>query len=428
MWPRAGESALGLRWKRTRGTAWVMQSDPADVLHQEAADRRASFLELFFDLVYVFALARVTTRAFEDLTTDPEVASLSLAVTGAGRSTFLLLALWAVWQGTAWTTSRYDPYRGSVQLVMLTALVAAMVMGVAIPRAFGDRAITFAVAYVVAQISRPLILAIALRGDNRQRQANLRILFTFSVTAVLWLAGALVPQGWLRGLLWAVALGLEYLSARFGWPTPRLGRSTPAKLSIAGEHLADRYQQFFLVALGEAVVVTGLTYSAGRLGLGRTIAFGFALLTAVLIWRIYFYRAGQILAEAVVASRQPARTGRSAADSHVLMVGGVIASAVGSQLVIAQPFEAGPWPWAVVILGGPALFIIGRSRFEYEVFGGVSPSRIVVLAGLVVLYPVLFRLPPLVALLAVAVMLGSAAIADARRARGAPPEPPHPPM
>ncbi|WP_405431055.1 low temperature requirement protein A [Micromonospora sp. NBC_00617] len=98
-----------------------------------AAPGRATFLELFFDLVYVFALTRISARAFEDLTESPARQQGWAAVTGGGKTLLLLLALWAVWQGTAWTTSRYDPYWGPLQTVVLTALVSSMVMGVAIP-------------------------------------------------------------------------------------------------------------------------------------------------------------------------------------------------------------------------------------------------------------------------------------------------------
>ncbi|MFB9237068.1 low temperature requirement protein A [Plantactinospora siamensis] len=400
----------------------------ARLLHKGEATRRASFLELFFDLVFVFALTRVVARAVEDLTTDRGVTDWRTIVAGGAKTALLLLALWAVWQGTAWTTSRYDPYQPVVQIIVIIALGASMVMGVAIPRAFGPSGgPAFAAAYVTAQLSRPALLAFALRGSGRQR-LKVRMLITYAVTAVLWILGVVVAQSWVRWLIWTGALGIEYLGSRTGWPVPGLGRSAASKWSIAAEHLAERYQQFFLVALGEAVLVTGLTYSNHALRPSTMVAFAVALTTSVLIWRIYFYRAGRILAEAVSQSRQPAQIGRSSADSHLLMMGGVVTTAIGYELTIAHPTGHAPPVWLVVILGGPALYMVGRSRFEHEVFARVSPSRLVAIGVLAALVPALLWAPTLLVLAAACLVLGGVAVADARRAWGKPPEPPAPPV
>lgn len=385
-----------------------------------AAPNRATFLELFFDLVFVFALTRISTRAFEDLSHDQDRVQGWGAVTGGGKTLLLLLALYAVWQGTAWTTSRYDPYRVPLQTVVMIALVCSLVMGVAIPRAFSQTGLMFAVAYVVAQISRPLILVIALR-PNPHRRLKVRMVVVFSVSGVFWIGGAMLPTNG-KVMLWTVALLIEYVAARVGWPVPGLGRSTVSRWDIAGEHLAERYQQFFLVALGETILVAGFAYSKGPYQAWHAWAFALALATSILLWRIYIQRAGQILGEAVAQARHPASIGRSAADTHLLMVIGLAATAVGYELIIEHPLDRIPGSWLAMVLGGPALFLAGRARFEYEVFGRVSPSRwvaiLVLAAGAV---PLLF-LPGLVATAGGALVLAAVAVSDARRAHGAPPE------
>ncbi|MGC5021792.1 low temperature requirement protein A [Micromonospora sp. DT47] len=297
------------------------------VLPEADGPKRATFLELFFDLVYVFALARVATRAFQDLAVEPGHAEGWRAVTGGGKTLLLLLALWAVWQGTAWTTSRYDPYHIWLQTVVITALVSSMVMGVATPGAFTKTGLAFATAYVVAQVTRPLILMVAL-GPHQYRRLKLRMLVVFSVSGVFWLAGAFQPTN-PRVVLWSLALLIEYMAARFGWPVPGLGRSTVSNWQIAGEHLAERYQQFFLIALGETILGTGFAYSAGAFTMARTAAFAAAIVTSVLLWRIYVQRAGQILGEAVTKAAHPATIGRSAADTHLVMVVGIVSTAIG---------------------------------------------------------------------------------------------------
>ncbi|AYF26618.1 MULTISPECIES: low temperature requirement protein A [Micromonospora] len=394
-------------------------AEPAALRSSGGGPDRATFLELFFDLVYVFALTRISARAFEDLVLEGGQTGWT-AVTGGGKTLLLLLALWAVWQGTAWTTSRYDPHHLWLQVIVITALISAMVMGVAIPRAFSHSGLMFAAAYVVAQVSRPAILVLVLHRQQ-YRRLKLRMLITFCATGVLWLAGALLP-GSARVVLWTTALLLEYLAARFGWPMPGLGRSTVSRWDIHGEHLAERYQQIFLVALGETILLAGLAFTRSPTSPGMVAAFAVALATSVLLWRIYVQRAGQILGEAVTRAAHPATVGRSAADTHLVMVIGVVATAIGYELVIEHPAGHNELPWLAMILGGPAVFLAGRARFEYEVFGRVSPSRLVGIAALLLPAPLLVRLAPLVAAILAALVLTAVAVADARRAWGRPPE------
>ncbi|MGV9373020.1 low temperature requirement protein A [Micromonospora tulbaghiae] len=394
-------------------------AEPAALRSSGGGPDRATFLKLFFDLVYVFALTRISARAFEDLVLEGGQTGWT-AVTGGGKTLLLLLALWAVWQGTAWTTSRYDPHHLWLQVIVITALISAMVMGVAIPRAFSHSGLMFAAAYVVAQVSRPAILVLVLHRQQ-YRRLKLRMLITFCATGVLWLAGALLP-GSARVVLWTTALLLEYLAARFGWPMPGLGRSTVSRWDIHGEHLAERYQQIFLVALGETILLAGLAFTRSPTSPGMVAAFAVALATSVLLWRIYVQRAGQILGEAVTRAAHPATVGRSAADTHLVMVIGVVATAIGYELVIEHPAGHNELPWLAMILGGPAVFLAGRARFEYEVFGRVSPSRLVGIAALLLPAPLLVRLAPLVAAILAALVLTAVAVADARRAWGRPPE------
>ncbi|MEV1147767.1 low temperature requirement protein A, partial [Micromonospora sp. NPDC049799] len=374
---------------------------------------RATFLELFFDLVFVFALTRISARAFEDLALEPGGGEGWSAVTGGGKTLLLLLALWAVWQGTAWTTSRYDPHQGWLQLVVIVSLVCSMVMGVAIPRAFAQTGLAFAVAYVVAQVSRPVILLIAI-GPHPYRRLKVRMAIIFATTGVLWIVGALLPST-PRVVCWLVALTLEYTAVRLGYPVPGLGRSKVSKWDIAGEHLAERYQQFFLIALGETILVAGFAYSKGPYQPSQTVAFALALATSIVIWRIYVQRAGQILAEAVGRARQPATIGRSAADTHLVMVVGLVATAIGYELAIEHPMDYHPEPaWIAMIIGGPVLFLAGRARFEYEVFGRVSPARWIAALALLAVSPLLLHHPLLWAATTVVVVLVAVAVADAR--------------
>ncbi|MGS2620007.1 low temperature requirement protein A [Micromonospora sp. LZ34] len=156
-------------------------------------------------------------------------------------------------------------------------------------------------------------------------------------------------------------------------------------------------------------------------------AFVVSFATTVLFWRIYIYRAGELLAEAVAAAPDPTRVGYSATYFQPIMVAGVVATAVGDELVIAHPLEHPQPAWIIVILGGPALFLAGRAGLEYAVFARVSRDRPIGVLVLAALAPAMLFVPPLLAALAATAVLAGVAITDTSRARGRPPEPPSPP-
>jgi low temperature requirement protein LtrA len=227
--------------------------------------------------------------------------------------------------------------------------------------------------------------------------------------------------------LWALAVALDHTAGRIGFPTPGAGRTPKQDLVISGEHLSERYRQFFIIALGELILVTGLTLSSGGFTADRVAAFAVSVATTVLLWRIYIYRAGQVLAEAIAVSADPVRLARWASYAHLVMVAGVVAAAVGDELVITHPLGHTPPAWIAVILGGPALYLAGRARFEHAVFGRVSRSRPIGVLALAALTPAMLPLPPVVVATAAALVLTGIAISDAARARRRPPEPPSPP-
>jgi low temperature requirement protein LtrA len=386
--------------------------------------RRATFLELFFDLVYVFLLFQLSSRVVVNLEIIRGSAGLDRLFFESGRALMLLLAMWSVWWATAWTTSRYNPQRLQIQLIVMLAVFCSLAMALSVPRAFGEHALAFALAYVVTQVGRPAILAISLGGERRR--LKVRILVVYATTAVAWITGALIGGG-AQKALWVSALAAEFVAGRLGWPIPGMGRSRPQEWSIAGEHLGERYQQIFLIVLGESILSAGLGVAAAGLHPGQLAAFTLAVTITVLAWRIYFYRAGLILSEAITHSPHPGRIGQSTADTHFVMISGVLITSIGYRLAIMDPFSRSAVGW-IIVLVGPALFIAGRARFEYEVFGRVSRSRVIALLVLGAIFPLGIPAPQLASVAAVATVLFGVAVADARRAYGRPPEPAAPPL
>ncbi|MER7442314.1 low temperature requirement protein A [Micromonospora avicenniae] len=375
--------------------------------------QRATLLELFLDLVFVAALA-LTSRTL----------ALNLSWAGAFQTVVLLMAIWWVWSVTALATDLYHAQRPPIFVMTIWAMLGTILLAGTLPTAFSEHALVFAGAYVAIQVGRGIFLVAALRGRTVRLHAS-RFIFWFVVSAVPWLAGALVA-GSARGLLWAAALAIDYGAAWLRYPTPRLGRVPLSQYRVAADHLAERYQQFFTLALGDLILLTTLTYAEHGATAGRTAALLVAFGTTVLLWQIYVHRAGALLQATIESSRDPGGFVRSAPNTHLIMVAGVVVASAGFEVVIAHPAErATPW-LAAIMVGGPALFLVGRARFEYEVFSRVSPSRLVALLVLIVTGPALMLAPALVAGLAATLVLLGVAIADGIRARGGPPEQPAP--
>ncbi|MBB5112330.1 low temperature requirement protein A [Micromonospora echinospora] len=384
------------------------------LLRSASSPGRATFLELFFDLVFVFALTRVSQRLIDGI--DGSAGAVAADV---GRTLLLFMVLWQVWTITTWVTSRYEPERVVIQAVVVGTMFGSLVLGVTLPRALEERALPFALAYVAVMLGRPLAIAVALRGHPR-RLVPVRLAAWAAASAPLWLAGALLPGP--RLALWVVALAVDHLGTLLGWPLPGIGASRIRQWLVTGEHIAERYQQIFLIALGESILVIGVTYSGKEFSGEAAAAFAISFLITALLWRIYFYRAGHLLAEALRTAGTPGRLAESAAQTHLFMVLGVLSAAAGYELVIAHPFDPSRPNWLVFVVGGPALFLAARSRFEYEIFGRVSRSRLAGLLALVLLLPAFATMPAMLALGAVAVVLALVAFADARRAWHRPPE------
>ncbi|WP_328851292.1 low temperature requirement protein A [Micromonospora globbae] len=393
-----------------------MTTDRAIGLARESeGPQRATLLELFLDLVFVAALA-LTSRTLAQ----------RLDWVGAVQTVVLLLAIWWVWSATALVTDLYHAQRPPIFVMTLWVMLGTILIGGTLPDAFSDRALVFAGAYVAIHLGRGLFLIATLHTRTTRLHPS-QFVFWFLVSAAPWLAGGLVA-GPARGLLWTAALTIDYGSAWLRYPTPRLGRVPTSEYTVAADHLAERYQQFFTLALGDLILVTTITYADSDMTAGRTAALLLAFAATVLLWQVYVHRAGALLKATIESSRDPGRFVRSAPNTHLLMVAGVVAASAGFEVVIAHPTDhSTPWQ-AGVILGGPALFLAGRARFEYEVFSRVSPSRLVALLALIVAGPALVLAPALLAGLTATLVLAGVAIADSIRARGAPPEQPAPSM
>ncbi|MBX7267432.1 low temperature requirement protein A [Micromonospora sp. Llam7] len=396
-----------------------MSTRATALLRKPGQPERATLLELFFDLVFVFALNRVSHRLVEDLT------ERRVILADAGKTLLLLLAFLVLWFVTTWVTDLYDPQRSRIQLLVFAAMLGALMMAVAVPRAFGDGSLVFAGAYVAVHVTRGLVIVPALRGHEAQRRAA-GVLLWFAMSAVPWLAGAILPDP-ARGLLWTLAIAIDCTAVLLFYPAPWT-LPAPHQWPVLAEYLSERYRQFFIIALGELILTTGSAYSdtSFREG-GAAAAFAVSFTTTVLLFRVYLFRAGRLLPAAITAASEPARLIREAFLAHVLMIAGTVAVAVGYELVIQHPFGRTDPAWILVILGGPMLFLAGRALVDHAVFARVSRSRLIgalVLAGAA---PAMILLPPLAVAVTAVLVLTCIATSDTILAKRQPPERPSPP-
>jgi len=330
-------------------------------------------VELFFDLVYVFAV----TQLSHHLLSRP-------SIIGALQTALLLAMVWLVWAYTTWVTNWLDPGRLPVRLLLLALVLAGLVLSAALPEAFASRGLIVGVAYAVMQIGRSLFAVAALRGRELRRNFE-RILVWCVFSGGLAVAGG-IAAGAARGWLWLAAVGVDLLGGVAGFWTPGLGRSVTTDWDIEGSHFAERCQAFILIALGETIVVIGATLSqllAGTVTAAETGAFLTAFAGTVGLWWLYFDRSAGEAAQVIARSADPGRMGRTAYHLiHPVMVAGIIVVAAADQVVLSRPAATGTVPTGWLVLGGTALFIAGHAAFKYAVWQVVSWPRLAAVAVL----------------------------------------------
>jgi len=351
---------------------------------RDIGEQRVTALELFFDLVYVFAVTQLSHRLLDHLTID-----------GALETLLLLVAVWRAWVDTTWVTNWFDPDRTPVRLLLITLMLVSLLMSVAIPEAFAEGGLMFALAYVTIQAGRTAFVVLVLEKYSSLGRNFQRILAWFAVPAVLWVAGGLL-QGEARYVLWMLALVLEYTGPVAGFWTPGLGRSTTTDWTVEGGHFAERCRLFIIIALGESLLVTGTTFGEIEPSVVTVSAFVVAFLGSVALWWIYFARSEEAARGTFSSSEDPGRLARSAYTYfHLPMVAGIIAVAAADELTVAHPGERGTLASVALTLGGTALFLAGHTLFKWAVFGMLSWPRVVAIAALISLMPVGFAVPAL---------------------------------
>ncbi|MDQ0474694.1 low temperature requirement protein A [Labrys wisconsinensis] len=332
------------------------------LLRERGAPARVTNIELFFDLVFVFAVTQLSHGLLAHLTAG-----------GAVQTLMLFLAVWWLWIFTSWVTNWLDPDKTPVRLALFALMLAGLVLSASIPHAFESMGLAFALAHAGSQVGRSLFMIRALGRDNPGNRRNFqRITVWLLVAAAFWIAGGLAaPEP--RLALWAVALAIEYAGPSAGFAVPGLGRSTTADWDVEGHHLSERCSLFVIIALGESILVTGATFADLAWGPAQVAAFLAALVGSIAMWWIYFDTGAERGSHHIAASDDPGRLARLGYTYlHGLIIAGIIVCAVADELALVHPdgHEGHiDFASAAAILGGPALYLLGNTLFKATLIG-----------------------------------------------------------
>lgn len=313
-------------------------------------------IELFFDLVFVFAITQLSHRLLDHLT-----------IHGVLETLVLFLAVWWLWMFTSWATNWLDPERGLVRGMLIAMMLGGLVLSSALPKAFEKSGLVFALTYLVLQIARTLVVAWASWGHNAKRARNfVRITFYFVLSAPLWIAGAMADAD-ARLIWWAAALAIEYAAPFLMFRMPLLGASSTADWDISGAHMAERCGLFIIIALGEAILVTGATFAKLDPSPATTAAFAISFIGSAAMWWVYFDVGAKRAGESMEA--EGTDTGRVARNAytylHMPIVAGIVVTAVADEMMLAHPLDHADLKFVLVACGGPFLFLLGNQAFKW---------------------------------------------------------------
>jgi low temperature requirement protein LtrA len=347
-------------------------------------EQRVTPLELFFDLVFVFAFTQVTTV----LSDDPTWA-------GLGHGLLILGALWWAWAAYAWLTNTVDPGEGAVWAALLVAIAAMFVAALAVPDAFGRHGVVFGVAFMVVNVMHLTLYALAARGDRDLLAAILRVAPSALTGAALIVAAGFV-HGWLRPTLWLTALAVGL----FG---PLLGGISGWRVQPA--HFVERHGLIVIIAIGESLVAIGLGARATEVDAGVIVAAVLGFVVATSFWLAYF-DFFTIRAEQLLTDRGGAERVTLARDAytylHLPMVAGIILFAFALKTTLAHVGDELDTIPALGLCGGPALYLFGYVAVGLRVARRLSRGRFVAGVLCSALLPLAVAVPAIVALALVA--------------------------
>jgi len=352
-------------------------------------------LELFYDLVYIFAVGQLSHHLLTHLSWK-----------GAAETGILLVGVFGVWAFTSWACSLLDTSRLPVRAFVIGTLFLGMIMNTSLEDAFADRGWLFVAVYLACQVSRSVFVVFA-GVDGIMQSHFFRMLGWTILTAPLWIAGAVV-DGPPRVALWGIAALVDVVATVLSHPGIRR-RTETVNHEFAGEYLLERCRLFFLIALGETVITSATVFTQTSLDPLSLLALLVAITGTTAIWWSYFVRSEDEALDVLDETNDEARVGRRAIYAIAVMLAGLVLVAVGDELSIAHPDGKPSIAASIMLFGGPALYVLAQAVFQKRTKGRAVASRPIALVAFVVGGVVSLWLPTLIAAtLATAIMVGVA--------------------
>jgi len=360
---------------------------------------KVSFVELFFDLVFVFAITQLSHGL---------IAHFSLL--GAVETLMLMLTVWWVWIFTSRVINWLDPEKRVVRCAWLVMMLLGLLLSSSLPKAFESRGLVFTAAYVLMQEGRTVFFLWAVRGSPGMVLSFQRILVWLAVSGGFWLAGGMA-EGGARIALWALALVVEYLGPSLYFWVPGLGRSTTVDWDVEGGHMAERGALFIIIALGESILVTGATLTELEWNVSSVAAFLVSLVGSIVMSWLYFDTTAEAASHIIASSDDPGRLARLAfTNIRLFMVAVMIVAAVADEFVLHHPDGRADDMITVTVLGNTALFLIGILLFKWAITERWHRSHLLGFVLLGLLLPLACHLSPvLVSFSATLVLIGMVA-------------------
>ena len=348
----------------------------AALRHRDGHHARVTYEELFFDLVYAFAVTQLSHSLLHHLSLGSLLETL-----------ILWFGVWLGWQYTCWVSNWFDPETPRIRAMLFVTMALALVMAASLPQAFGERGLLFAACYVAMQVGRTAFIVWEL-GPAHPLAANYRrMLGWLLISAVFWIAGGLLEREW-RIALWLLAAACEYVSPMWGFALPGMGRSRTSDWTIEGGHLVERCGLFVIVALGETLLASGALLSETEhwtpdvmAALGATFAGTLAL------WWLYFGTSNKDATAVITRAADPGRIGAYLHYVHAILIAGVIGCAVGNDIVMGRPQAVLAMPQILVLVIGPMVYLLGSAVYKRVVYGRAPLSHLVGALAMLALVP-----------------------------------------
>ena len=358
------------------------------------SEQRATPLELFFDLVFVFAFTQVTGLMAANPTWE-----------GLGQGMLVLAAVWWAWGGYAWLTNALHSDDGIARIGLLSAMAAMLIAALAVPQAFGDDGVLFGCAYFTVRVLHIAAYAYgAPEVDVRAAILNLAP-GLLAAPALLIVAGFL--DGGAQAGLWIVALVLDY-----GTPYVR----DMSGFRVSPSHFAERFGLIVIIALGESIVAIGTGLEGIQIGTGEIFAALGGIVIAAALWWAYF-DVVSIVAERKLGEAQGIDRNRLARDSwgvmHGLLIAGIVLIALGIKKTLGavdEPLETVP---AIALCGGVAVYFLGHVAIRLRSVRTFNRQRTLAAALALALIPYAASVDALAALLTVAALLSALIVYEA---------------